>query len=205
MRPAFSSRTKRRGATALATALRLFLTDSDMWHPYGDLTRNWSALDRDCAANTCHDIEWDDRRWNSCASSSLSYGAARPCCALTQFAREGYFLAPVYDRFTEGFCDCGHADRASTARLAPAASSVTLICWRWPCAKFALGITFRLQTSGDSPVAADRRSRAVEHEASGQRRTTWPHAGVLVKDPVQPVRCAGVSAMEGRLDTASDS
>src|SRR5882724_9746495 len=76
MRPAFSSRTKRRGATALAPALRLvFLTASDMWHPYGDLTRNWSALDRDCAANTCHDIEWDDRRWNGCASSSLSYGA----------------------------------------------------------------------------------------------------------------------------------
>src|ERR1700687_538857 len=75
MRPAFSSRTKRRGATAPAAALRLFfLTASDMWHPYGDLTRNWSALDRDCAANTCHDIEWDDRRWNGCASSSLSYG-----------------------------------------------------------------------------------------------------------------------------------
>src|SRR6266436_176596 len=74
MRPAFSSRTKRRGATALAPALRLFfLTASDMWHPYGDLTRNWSALDRDCAANTCHDIEWDDRRWNGCASSSLSF------------------------------------------------------------------------------------------------------------------------------------
>src|SRR6266478_6606636 len=46
MRPALSSRTKRRGATALAPALRLvFLTASDMWHPYGDLTRNWSALD----------------------------------------------------------------------------------------------------------------------------------------------------------------
>src|SRR6266581_3084016 len=76
MRPAFSSRTKRRGATALAPALRLFfLTASDMWHPYGDPTRNWSALDRDCAANTCHDIEWDDRRWNGCASPSLSSGA----------------------------------------------------------------------------------------------------------------------------------
>jgi hypothetical protein len=57
-----------------------------------------------------------------------------PCRALTHFAREGYFLAPVYDRFTEGFCDCGHADRASPARLAPAASSVTLICWRRPWA-----------------------------------------------------------------------
>src|SRR3977135_2655157 len=76
MRPAFSSRTKRRGATALAPALRLFfLAASDIWHPYGDLTRNWSALDTDCAANTCHDIEWDDRRWNGCASLSLSYGA----------------------------------------------------------------------------------------------------------------------------------
>src|SRR5260221_12453809 len=79
MRPAFSSRTKRRGTTALAPALRLlFLTASDMWHPYGDLTRNWSTLDRDCAANTCRDIERDDRRWNGCASSSLSYGPAHP-------------------------------------------------------------------------------------------------------------------------------
>src|ERR1700692_4114902 len=77
MQPAFSSRTKRRGATALAPALRLFfLTASDMWHPYGYLTRNWSTLDRDCAANTCHDIEGDDRRWNGCASSLLSYSAA---------------------------------------------------------------------------------------------------------------------------------
>src|SRR5260370_5529803 len=135
MRPAFSSRTKRRGATALATALRLFfLTASDMWHPYGDLTRNWSALDRACDANPCHDIEWDDRRWNGCASSSLSYGAARPPAAHLQFSHaKGYFLAPVYDRFTDGFCDCGHADRASPARIAPA-SSVTLICWR-PCAR----------------------------------------------------------------------
>jgi hypothetical protein len=40
-----------------------------MWHLYCDPAGNWSALDRDCAANTCHDIEWDDRRWNGCASS----------------------------------------------------------------------------------------------------------------------------------------
>src|SRR5712671_2436964 len=73
MRPAFSSRTKRREETALRL---FFLTASDMWHLYCDLTRTWSALERDCAANTCHDIEWDDRRWNGCASSSLSYGAA---------------------------------------------------------------------------------------------------------------------------------
>src|ERR1700756_3606474 len=76
MRPAFSSRTNRRGTTAPAPALRLlFLTASDMWHLYCDLTRNWSALDRDCAANTCNDIEWDDRRWNGCAFSSLPHGA----------------------------------------------------------------------------------------------------------------------------------
>src|SRR6266852_793226 len=76
MRPAFSSRTKRRGTTALAPALRLlFLTASDIWHLYDDLTGTRSALDRDCAANSCHDIERDDRRWNGCASSSLSYGA----------------------------------------------------------------------------------------------------------------------------------
>src|ERR1700675_980342 len=83
MRPALSSRTKRRGATALAPALRLFFSmASDMWHLYGDPTRNWSALDRDCAANTCHDIEWDDRRWNGCASSSLSCSTACPAAHL---------------------------------------------------------------------------------------------------------------------------
>src|ERR1700688_1334361 len=71
-------------------------------------------------------------------------------------------------------------------------------------AKLVLGIAFRLQTRGDSPVAADRRLRAVEHEASGQRRTTCPHAGVLVKDP--NLSDALVSAQWGeRLDTASDS
>src|SRR5882672_12395562 len=113
MRSALISRTKRRGATALAPALRLFfLTASDMWHLYDDLTRNWSALDRDCAANTCHDIEWDDRRWNGCASSSLSYSAARPCRALVHFVRAGD-LASVYDRFTKGFCRCGHVCRCS--------------------------------------------------------------------------------------------
>src|SRR6266851_6567840 len=100
MRPAFSSRTKRRGATALAPALRLvFLTASDMWHPYGDLTRNWSALDRDCAANTCHDIEWDDRRWNGCASSSLTHCARSVSAAHLHFVREGYRrsgLRPVH-------------------------------------------------------------------------------------------------------------
>src|ERR1700722_7150021 len=70
MRSALISRTKRRGATALAPALRLFfLTASDMWHLYCDLTRYWSAIDRGCAPNTCHYIEWDDRRWNGCASS----------------------------------------------------------------------------------------------------------------------------------------
>jgi hypothetical protein len=47
-----------------------------MWHLYDDLTRAWSAPVRDCAANIWHDIEWDDRRWNGCAYSPLSYGGA---------------------------------------------------------------------------------------------------------------------------------
>src|SRR5580693_10242439 len=139
MRPALSSRTKRRGATALALALRsFFLTASDMWHLYGDLTRTRSSLDRDNAANTCHDIEWDDRRWNGCASSSLSQGAARPCCAPTYFAREGYFWRRSMTDSQRGFFDCGHADRARPTRLALAASSVTLICWQRPCARSSL-------------------------------------------------------------------
>src|SRR6266850_5277226 len=101
MRPALISRTKRRGATALRL---FFLTASDMWHPYGDLTRNRSALDRDCAANACHDIEWDDRRWNGCASSSPSYGAAHPSLAThLQFPTRRIFFSLVYDRFPEGF------------------------------------------------------------------------------------------------------
>jgi hypothetical protein len=33
------------------------LTASDMWHPCGGLTRDWSALDRDSAANARRDIE----------------------------------------------------------------------------------------------------------------------------------------------------
>src|SRR5258705_9465078 len=90
MRPALISRTKRRGATALRL---YFLTASDMWHPYGDLTRNWSALDRDCAANTCHGIEWDDRRWNGCASSSLSCDAAHPLPRTYTFRTEPHCRA----------------------------------------------------------------------------------------------------------------
>jgi hypothetical protein len=90
MRPAFSSRTKRRGATALARAFRsFFLTASDIWHLYGDLTRNWSALDRDCAASTCQDIEWDDHRWNGCATSSLSQDGGFPASAFLREAKRG--------------------------------------------------------------------------------------------------------------------
>src|SRR6202035_2463354 len=116
MRPAFSSRTKRRGATTLAPALRLFfLTASDMWHPYGDLTRNWSALDRNCAANNCHDIEWDDRRWNGCASSSLSSGAGSCLLRTHIFRTRKLFWAPVYGRFSEGFCDSSFKRRRKQA------------------------------------------------------------------------------------------
>src|ERR1700676_699096 len=128
MRPAFSSRTKRRGA--LATALSLFfLTASDMWHPYGELTRNRSALDRDCVANTCHDIEWDDRHWNGCASSSLTYSARFVSAAHLNFLREGYFrgrLRPVHRRALQ-LRTCGPRE---PLRLAPAAPSATRICGR---------------------------------------------------------------------------
>jgi hypothetical protein len=74
--------------------------------------------------------------------------------------------APVCDWFTEKFCDFGHPDRTRLARLAPAASSVTLTFAGDGLAREARpGITFRLRTGGGSPAAADRRSHAVEHEA----------------------------------------
>src|SRR6266567_6964058 len=104
MRPAFSSRTKRREATALAPALRsFFLRASDMWHPYGDLTRNWSALDRDCAANICHDIGWDDRRWNGYASSSPSCGTAHPLPRTYTFRTRRIFFGPAMTGSQRGF------------------------------------------------------------------------------------------------------
>jgi hypothetical protein len=58
-----------------------------MRHLNDDLTRTWSALDRDCAAKPRHDIEWDDHRWNGCAASSPSYSAARPKAAGCSDAR----------------------------------------------------------------------------------------------------------------------
>src|SRR5882724_9316355 len=83
MRPAFSSRTNRRGAMALAPALRwLLVVASGMRHLCCDLTRSRLALDRDCAANTGRDIGWDDRRWNGCACSSLLCNAARRYCGI---------------------------------------------------------------------------------------------------------------------------
>jgi hypothetical protein len=33
--------------------------------------------------------------------------------------------------------------------------------------------------------------------------TTCPYAGVLAEDPVQPVRCADVSPMEGKIGYAN--
>src|ERR1700722_13265744 len=120
MRPAFNSRTKRRGA---ALELRLlFWAASDMWHPYGDLTQNWSALDRDYAANTCHDIECDDRRWNGCAYSSLPYCAAHPHAAhLHIISREGC----LWRRFMTGRLAPSVSSRRS--RSQPAAAAIGLI------------------------------------------------------------------------------
>jgi hypothetical protein len=119
------------------------------------------------------------------------------------FRTRRLFLAPVYDRFTEGFFrlrTCGPCEAHST-RSRSVFRNADLLATAMR-AKFALGVTFQCQTRGDSPDTADRRSHAVGTLASGQRRTSCPHAGVLVKGPVQPVRCADVSAMEGRLDTA---
>src|SRR4029077_12497302 len=62
----------------------------------------------------------DCPRWNVCAFSPLSYDVAHPLAAHLQFSDAKDILAPVYDRFTEGVCDRGHADHASPARLAPA-------------------------------------------------------------------------------------
>src|SRR6478609_6648282 len=112
MQPALISRTKRRGAAALATALRLlFLTASDMEHPCGGLTRNWSALDRDCAANTCHDIEWDDHRWNGCASSVVQRGSS-PLSICTLRTRRIFWRQSMTGS-QKGFCHCGHVRRCS--------------------------------------------------------------------------------------------
>src|SRR5260370_11559180 len=139
MRPAFSSRTKRRGS--LAPALRLFfVTASDMRHLYCDLTRNWSALDRNCAANACHAIGWDDRRWNGCASSSLSYCTTHPCCAVTHFVREGYF-APVR--------------RCSLQVIALVSAELTARTCK----------SERVQTSGEMRALAKSRCRQVRHGA----------------------------------------
>src|SRR5712692_3294122 len=129
MRPAFSSRTKRRGAKALAPALRLFfLRASDMCHLYDDLTRLGQRLNATVPRILATILNGTIVAGIVVLLHRCRTARLIPCRALTHFAREGYSLAPVYDRFTEGFCDCGHADRASPARLAPAASSVTLIC-----------------------------------------------------------------------------
>jgi hypothetical protein len=53
-----------------------------MEQPYDDLTRNWSALDCDGAANACHDIEWDDRRWNATAHCAKRTIANPPAIAV---------------------------------------------------------------------------------------------------------------------------
>jgi len=78
------------------------------------------------------------------------------------------FLAPVYDRFPDGFCECGPRE---PARLAAAASSVALICWRPPCARSSpWALPVRLQTSGGSIAAlvferSPRRVRVVDESA----------------------------------------
>ena|SRR5882672_7849453 len=186
MRPAFSSRTNRRGTTALAPALRLpLVTASDMRHLYCDLTRTRSALDRDCAANTCHDIEWDDRHWNGCASSSLKYGAAHPLPRTCTFRTRKIFWHRSITGSQTGL---------ATADMRTARASLPQ---RLPQRSFAGDGHAREVSPGHYlPTFACRGARGI--------RTTpqqMPACRSLFKDPVQPIRCAGASAMEGRSDT----
>jgi hypothetical protein len=84
---------KKAGTTAPTLALRLFiLTASDMWHPYGNQTRDWSALDCDCAGNASLDIERDDRRWNGCA---LYRSCRRGTSIATREIRAGGVFDPM--------------------------------------------------------------------------------------------------------------
>jgi len=107
-----------------------------------------------------------------------------PCRALTHFVRGGIFLAPVYDRSTDGFCDCGHADRASPARLAPAASSVPLICWRRPGARNSPWALPSGSKQGDSLVAAGQRSRGSHVDEGGAGEWDMPDGVAIASTSV---------------------
>jgi hypothetical protein len=82
------------------------------------------------------------------------------------FMRRAPFFASVYEWFTHRFCDCGHADARTSLDSLPQRLSKRLFAGGDHAREIPPGITFWLQTSGDSPVPADRRSRAVEHGAS---------------------------------------
>ena len=78
------------------------------------------------------------------------------------FRTRRLFLAPVYDRFTEGFFrlrTCGPCEAHST-RSRSVFRNADLLATAMR-AKFALGVTFHCQTRCDSPDTADRRSHAV--------------------------------------------
>jgi hypothetical protein len=78
------------------------------------------------------------------------------------FRARRLFLAPVYDRFTEGFFrprTCGPCEAHSTRSRSVFRNADLLVTAMR--AKFALGVTFQCQTRGDSPDTADRRSHAV--------------------------------------------
>jgi hypothetical protein len=54
-----------------------------------------------------------------------------PLLRTYSFRTRRIFFGIGHDRFTKGFCDCGHTDRASPARLAPAAPNqyrVDIVC-----------------------------------------------------------------------------
>jgi hypothetical protein len=54
-----------------------------MWHPYGNLTRNWSQrLTAIVPRMLATILDRKIVRWNGCASSSLSHGEPHLCSAL---------------------------------------------------------------------------------------------------------------------------
>jgi hypothetical protein len=54
-----------------------------------------------------------------------------PCRVLKHLGREGYFLAPVDGRFTEGFCDCRHAPMREFLLRTLSSPSDALISGHW--------------------------------------------------------------------------
>src|SRR5216683_984515 len=133
MRPAFSSRTKRRGAKALAPALRLFfLRASDMCHLYDDLTRLGQRLNATVPRILATILDGTIVAGMVVLLHRCRTARLVPAAHLhISYAKD--IFAPVYDSFTEGLCDSGMRTMRTALDSLPPASS--LVCWRRPCAR----------------------------------------------------------------------